>query len=202
MKKLLVVFCLIIGISSCQNLMMHMAGLHEPHAMSNEEILEASRHFGLAGEGIYVLDTVAYRHLADSLKQRNTKDYQDIMQPLQIKFFENNDSLVFHLVNCSVGGFPNLRWNRLKSFDTYPPSMAYFRTVNYNLRFSTDTVLYHLIRTNPKPEPPPDATVVVFWSRMMGRQSNRLIRETVKYKNRFPLHRIRILFVNNDNLYK
>jgi hypothetical protein len=199
-RVFLVLLGFVIILGSCQQVLIQAAGIHKPSLIDNEKIVKLGEGFQLVNENIYLIDTLSYKYYVESIKKSSIKDYQDLMQPLQIKFFKGNDSLVFQLVNCSVGGFPNLKWNRLRSFDVYPPSMRYFKVVNYQKSLVEDTLFYHPLRLGQSDQVP-DATIVVFWSRMMGRQSKRIIKQALNYKKRFPQYRIRLMFVNNDNLY-
>jgi hypothetical protein len=192
---------LLLSAYSCQSFFMHMTGIKQPHPVTNGEILASAKDFGIELENIYKIDTLAYKHYADSIRKGDSLTFKNIMQPLQIKFFPSDKNISFYLVNCSVGGLPNLKWNRLHSFNTYPPSMFYFNEINYRKTLSSDTLFYIPLKrglVNEKPE----ATVVVFWSRMMGKQSRILIQEALHYRERFKDHLINLLFVNNDNLYQ
>ncbi|HSI91485.1 MAG TPA: hypothetical protein VK927_10245, partial [Adhaeribacter sp.] len=104
----------------------------------------------------------------------------------------------FH-INCYTGGFPNLNWNQNGNFESFPPKMqapadtlVSFQTLNQYLKPLPNTKL--------SADASADYTVVVFWNRMLGRQSKRLVETVQKNCAKAGNHKIRLVYVNNDNL--
>jgi len=103
-------------------------------------------------------------------------------------------------VNCSVGGFPNLRWNRYGTFDQFPAVKS--------VELDTMTTLNdHLLHVNPLNNAPfPDLrtydyTVLVYWNRFSGRQSKRLVRVVKENVRLGQGKKIMVLYVNSDNFW-
>ncbi len=104
-----------------------------------------------------------------------------------------------HIVNCQIGGFPNLKWNRYGNFDSLPPSTISFFNPDslYTLQdewekinplFDKSVSLQELSKN--------DYNLVVYYCWFMGRQSKRLIKEEKKYAAKFPDKKIGIIYVN------
>jgi hypothetical protein len=199
-KTLIPFTLLFICLSSCQSLLMSVTGIHNPKKVTNEEIMVCAKQFAIENENVYVIDTISYWDFVADLKKTDSLTFKNLMQPLQMKIFSGKDSLLCYLLNCNVGGLPNLKWNRYHSLETFPPTSPPITPVKYTLPLNKDTQFYKPIKTIAA-DSTPDATVVVFWSKMMGRQSKVLINEALAYRNRFKQYHLRILFVNTDNLY-
>ncbi|MGI4869985.1 MAG: hypothetical protein ACRYFX_02270 [Janthinobacterium lividum] len=142
-----------------------------------------------------VLDTSYRQFLASTLRPTVKKNHY---QPLQAAYYDHTGQLRVFYVNCYAGGFPNLQWNQAGGLNQFLPAPqapadsalalpAYLRYLRSPAGLSlsaTDTASY---------------TVVVQWSRLMGRQSRRFI-EAIRRNATLAGQPVRLLFVNNDNL--
>jgi len=131
----------------------------------------------------------------------NYRKSNDFFQPLQVRIYDSaNDSMIGIIVNCKVGGFPNLTWNRYGFFDSLPPkkiirydSLTTFKSDKNYLRniVLKDSLYYPLTKQKRY-------TVLVYFSYYMNKQSKRLIelvRESYsKYDN------VKIEYINSDRL--
>lgn len=144
-----------------------------------------------------VLDT-SYRQLLAYWHGRDAEAAKNHYQPLQASYYDQSGQLKAFYINCYAGGFPNLHWNAEGGFRQFPPTpQAPADTI-----VSLTTYLRYLRQADGQPLPTPpaaDYTVVVQWSRFMGRQSRRFIK-TVQQNAALaqPGQSVRLLFVNND----
>lgn len=116
---------------------------------------------------------------------------KNMMQPLQIIFFKDR-KVQSHLINCIVGGFPNLKWNRYHTFDSLP----YVNFPVMETKVSLDSILNYV---QPSPQiGTNDNICIVFWNNWMGRQSEILIKYS---KDPKVTENYKVLYINNDNFY-
>lgn len=123
--------------------------------------------------------------------------HQNYLQPLQLIVFDSSHKLVSHLINCNVGGFPKLKWNRRASFDQIPvlqnglyPSKAVF-----NMQFLSKLTSKEFNKGSH------DYYYFVIWSRILGYNSKkfiRLIQENLKLNES---NKISLIYINIDNEY-
>ncbi|MBR5983141.1 MAG: hypothetical protein IK025_05415 [Bacteroidales bacterium] len=199
----IITICLFLGLlfSSCSSLMFSLMGIKQPAECDLEEIIAYSDKFGIPANSSYFLDTT---YLYDLLHFGNNDTIlrNNLMQPLQIRFYHKTDTLLSLHLNCTAGGFPNLKWNKRGQLDTIPPKFSV--SIDTCLLFSKD--LKYLIpigdnHNTDKDYTTADYNIILFWSVFMNRQSKILIREIQNYQKRFPDKKISILYVNTDNVY-
>lgn len=146
------------------------------------------------------IDIEKYQSFYDTLKQTDSNLYRKLFQPLQLKVFDNSGIQMFHLVNCDVGGFPKLKWNREGTFDAYPPLPGRFRVVKSWLNFRDEITFYESIGDIDIKENF-DLSIIVFWSDMFYRNSKHLIDLVKTYLVSFDDKNIQLIFVNVDDFY-
>lgn len=174
--------------ANCQATLTKMVGIKHINSYSEAELSNISKQYGVNGP-VYSLDTgyIGYANsFHDSVVRKN------MMQPLQIIFFKDQ-KVQSHLINCIVGGFPNLKWNRYHTFDSLP----FVSSPVLEPHLQLDSIISHV---QPKPEIAVNKNIcIVFWNNWMGRQSKNLIgyskdpKVTANYD---------VLYINNDNLYE
>lgn len=203
MKISLIVTCLFLGLlfSSCSALMYKIMGVKQPNDYDLEEITAYSSKFGIPDGDSYILDTT---YLSDILQfcKNDTLLRNNLMQPLQIRFYQKTDTLLSLHLNCTAGGFPNLKWNKRGQLDTIPP--RYSVSIDTCLLFSKDIKYLIPIGNNHNPDKDyttADYNIILFWSVFMNRQSKILIREIQNYQKRFPDKKMNVLYVNTDKIF-
>jgi len=199
------IYCLLLAVAilllcSCQPLMKALVGMKKPRALSDSEISKIAQKYGIGEADVYKLDTarfwVTLESIGDSAKQK------DWYQPLQVKAFDSLGNSHFHLINCNIGGFPNLDWNRFNTFDTYPLDIGRLKKVDTS--FALDTELKMLIPINgvlPLTSSKNIESVIVYWNRMMHKQSKSLIEIVMHYKTVHDSLDIKVYFVNTDAMF-
>lgn len=120
--------------------------------------------------------------------------------PLQALYYDNSGQLQAFQINCYAGGFPNFHWDRNGILATFPPQqqapldsivpldtqLKYLRLLSQTKKFSADSF---------------DSIVIVYWNRFMGRQSKRLIRFVQDNSKLATEKKVKIIYVNNDNIF-
>lgn len=190
MKHVFIVILYIIFsvyIISCNPILKETVGINKINEYSNTELIQVAHKYSIDSP-LYSLND-SYLDYAKSFSDTHT--VKNLLQPLQIIFF-NHNTVSAHLINCIVGGFPNLKWNRYRTFDSLP---------QVNRPVITSELQYDSLTKyiNPKPELSGNKNIcIVFWSNFMGRQSKNLItysKEINVQKN------YQVIYVNNDNFF-
>ncbi|MCA6361950.1 MAG: hypothetical protein IM638_02870 [Bacteroidetes bacterium] len=178
-------------------------GLKKMKPLSEIRIQQAAAAFGISASETYVLDTSWRTKFSEGLSRNGepvkNEQHKNHLQPLQASYYNSAGQLVSFQINCYAGGFPNLNWTRDSIFDSFPP----------RLQAPVDTLLTcaeHLSYIKPLPgsKPPQTGsghTVVIHWTRFMGRQTA-LFLETVRenLRRKAPAETM-VIYVNCDNLY-
>lgn len=182
--------------SSCTSLFLGLYGMKTPKQLDNKQLQKEATRQGIPIESVFRIDTNywAYLEKYDSTFNVQVKNHS---QPLQALYFDQNGQLFRFYVNCYAGGFPNLKWNRIGGFNQFPPLPQAPIDSLFQLN---DVTAFILPLSNGEAKTSGDTTIVVFWNRMMGRQSKRFIK-FVKENAQLSLLPVQMLFVNTDDLF-
>jgi hypothetical protein len=122
------------------------------------------------------------------------------LQPLQALYFDENSNLISYHINCYAGGFPNLNWNRNQNMEVFPPlqqapvdSLVSLALIQNCIHSAVGDNRIDSIRYSN--------TVVVFWNRFMGRQSERFIHTVQQNITLSKGGNVKVIYVNNDNVF-
>lgn len=191
---------LMLAFSSCQSLIMGLAGMHQPRLVEDSEVMRLAKKFDIPEVDLFRLG-VPYR---DWLKGIDTLQHslerKHRYQPLQALYFDRNRQISSYHINCNATGFPNLHWDRdsiLASFpprqQTEPDSLLPFEShIKFLMRYA---------KSSPLQFSDDDFVVIVHWTTWMGRQSKRLIHFVQENAKLAGNLKVRILFVNGDEIY-
>lgn len=190
-----------IGIfSSCSSLLTSLYGIHTPKPVNEKEITKYASKFNIPLAQSYVID-LSYKNYLNTFDTLKYK-YQinNHYQPLQALYYNKEGTLVSFQINCYAGGFPNLNWNRNGAFEIFPPKKQ--APIDSILPLETQLKFINALAESAKIDVlNSDYAIFVYWNKYMERQSKRLIRYVQKNalleKNRV----IKIIYINNDNLY-
>jgi hypothetical protein len=187
-------------LSGCQAVFQGLYGMRGLRPVSATELPKLAARYGIPPGQACVLDT-SYRQQLVYLLSRDAEAGKNHYQFLQASYYDRAGQLKPYYINCYAGGFPNLNWNGEGGFRQFPPAP----------QAPADTLLplpaYLRYLRQPDGQPLPAAaaagyTVVVQWSRFMGRQSRRFIRQVQQNAALAPPDQpVRLLFANNDNLH-
>lgn len=165
--------------------MVGLAGMHVfDRDVTQRKVDRQAARMGLRDKNYWVLG-------ADYAEWRETRrgheperNWQAKLQPLQLRYFDENGRIAWLIPNCDVGGFPNLNWRQFGLPDSLVPhrhGRTYADsawTIQNDLAFMTDR------RTGLQPQvgPSVDGYLLVGWSYFAGRQSTRLARTIEKWR--------------------
>jgi hypothetical protein len=200
-KILSVILIATILLAGCAGVFASMYGMKRMKSLDENAIIRTAIRYHAESGNLYTLKP----SYLDFLKQIDTTKYRleqkNHHQPLQALYFDSTGKLISFHVNCYCGGFPNLNWDRDGSFARFPPAtkapldsllnleqqLAYLQPTGVTKSFIPDST---------------DFTVVIYWSRFMGRQSERLIdlvQRNVKLEQQM---KTKILYVNTDQFWE
>ncbi|MFC5271270.1 hypothetical protein [Adhaeribacter terreus] len=201
LRIILVLFlCLCLLCSGCTYLFSTAYGFKSPKKLNSDQIADQARKYNIPAENSFELDITfffGYLKSFDTIQYR--EQVKNHYQPLQALYFDKHGQLQNFHINCYAGGFPNMQWNRNGNFETFPPKPQ--APVDTLVSYQTlSRYLKPLSGTKPITVLADDYTVVVFWSRVMGRQSKRLIQSVQQNTAKSGNQKIRLIYVNNDDL--
>ncbi|HLG04374.1 MAG TPA: hypothetical protein VI731_12320 [Bacteroidia bacterium] len=199
-KLILLVLVISITLTACTNFVLRIYGMKSIKAVNEKTILKYGAKYQIPQEDSYEMDTAYMTYLFSRDTSVYPSEIKNHYQPLQALYYNKSGELVSFLVNCDVGGFPNLAWDRYGSFTTFPPKpvtpldslvpvdmqFKYLRPLAKTKTFSADSL---------------DYVVIVYWSRFMGRQSKRLIHFVQENKKLAAGKNVKIIYANTDNLF-
>ncbi len=168
--------------------------------MDAEEILVLGDEYGIPRGDSYEMDSSYFAVLKVLDTTRFKGDQKNLLQPLQVLYFDAKGTLISYHVNCSVGGFPNLKWNRFGDFNHFPAA----KSVELDTMTQLNNHLLHINPLNNAPFPDLrtyDFTVLVYWNGFMGRQSKRLVRVVQENVGLAKDKKVKVIYVNTDNFW-
>lgn len=181
-------------IIGCSSILKGLTGIKDPNKAINTKI-KSKKYFKLIPEKLYTVNYDSFLSFYSFIALTDTILSKNIYQPLQVRLFKD-DSLIFFINNCTVGGFPNLNWNRYGSFNELNLNRKYV-TLNDTI-FNSLRIIKRIIV--PELNNEKEFKLITFWSSFMGRQTKRLIKQTnIFYQNNKS--DIEVIYVNIDTLY-
>jgi hypothetical protein len=201
MKNIIEVFILfvLLALGGCHSAIKGIMGIKDVTPVYPADLPDFSISYNISPDVLYLIDTVAFKGFLSSLPDTSRLKH-DFYQPLQVMAFDSSGRKYFHLVNCSIGGFKNLDWNKYESFEHFPLSTGNFynsdTTVNLDKTFS-----FFYKRGSVPDYSTADEIIIVFLAEFMKGQSERLIDLIKGYDEKFVNKDIRIYYVFMDNLY-
>jgi hypothetical protein len=201
--KLLDFFLVAIAISSlnigCTKVFTSMYGMKNTRYLNEDEILNYAKKYNIPVENCYQADQSLMKYIFSLDTANYAVQIQNHFQSLKALYYNSDGILQSFHVNCYTGGFPNLNWNKHGAFDVFllkqqavldsilPLSkhLSYIKPLSQTKKFNVNDY---------------DYVVLVFWSRHMGRQSKRFIGVVNKNVNLGNNYKVKVLFINNDNI--
>jgi len=175
-------------------------GIQDAELISDSLLTVYARHFEIPPADNYSMDTsfATFIHSFDTslFKQQ----IQNHCQPLQALYFDKTGRLGKFYINCYAGGFPTIRWNRNGKLNVFPPKDQ----APTDTLLSLEKQVTYMTSINCS-EPPDfskyDYTVIIYWNHFMKRHSRHLIKSIRKNCALADRFSIRLIYVNNDNLF-
>ena len=173
-----------------------------PEWQTNKEIENDFNKYQIADKNRFVLDTAVYslkikNELTEKIqiikskeitldsitKHKIEKSTNDNLQPVQVRYFDNQGLPIFKLVNCYIDNPFNMDWNVDKSFDSYPPFIN-----NEILNFENKDLSFFLplfsringSKVNMEEIPKSEYYAIVFWNGFYKKPSKKLIKKFKK----------------------
>jgi hypothetical protein len=200
--KGLIFSLLLLLLCSCNSIFYNVAGLKKSKNFKIEKLPQYCEKYNIDYNYCYTLNTLEYKLKLENLKEKNPELFNLLSQPLQIKVFNPEGKSIGFLANCQVGGFPNLKWNRFNSFQSFPPDFTKFNSIDTVFALNNELKLLNKVNKNDiHGNPSNRISLIVYWSYLMGRQSKRLIKLLNEYQDEHSNQNIRIFYVNIDSLY-
>ncbi len=190
------------SLQSCSPIFNGIYGFKKLKTLTEDEIITTAVKFNIPLENCLVLDT-NYKSLLksfDTLTQAET--VKNHYQPLQMLYFNKDKKLISFHANCYAGGFPNLKWDRTKSFSTFPPQTV----APLDSLFGYSMILKYTHKLKPmaqnlNEQMVDEYVVLVFWNRFLGRQSKRMIALLQQNAALAKDKNLKIIYINNDNFF-
>ena len=190
----------VLSLSSCSTLSSGIYGIKKLKPVDENVILKYSEKYKIPIADSYELDTTYNAFLKTLDTTRFKEEQKNHYQPLQVLYYDKTGQLQSFQINCYTGGFPNLNWDRNEKLATFPPQQQ----APLDSILPLDTLAKYLEpfpQTDSLKTDSYDYTIIVFWSRFMGRQSKRLIRFVQENAKLGTDLSAKIIYVNNDNLF-
>lgn len=188
------------GLTSCSSILTGLYGIKKTKAIDENTIVRYAKKYNIPAVDSYQLDTAFFSYLFSLDTAQYKEQIKNHYQLLQALYYNNSGYLTSFQINCYAGGFPNLIWERNEIMTTFPPkqqapidSIVPLTThINYLIPLSQSTKI-NVDSTN--------YTVIVYWSRFMGRQSKRLIDVVQKNRKLETEKTVWIIYANTDNIF-
>jgi hypothetical protein len=195
----IIVFSLMV-FSSCGFIMNGLYGLKNVKSVDNETVLDYGKKFNIPQDKSYLLDSSYVEFIKKQDTSKFSLQMNNHLQPLQALYFDENENLISYHINCYAGGFPNLEWNRNQVMDVFPPlqqapvdSLISLELIRNSIRL--------VVSDNKVDSTRYSNTVIVFWNRFMGRQSERFIHTVQQNITLSKGGNVKLIYVNNDNVF-
>lgn len=198
MKNLLLFSIMLLSFASCKLFL----GMKDPTMVAPVKIEQYNKKYKL-DYSYEVNPTQFYNTYKPLFADSNEQLLDNLYQPLQLIVFNKNKENICHLVNCNIGGFPKLQWNRYHSFDSLPVNPMDYRQPEYKV---TMEEVFQTLSPTIAPEEMTsilteyDYVYVVYYGTFMYGYSKPLLKLINKYKKDNKDAKIKYIYAYTDNL--
>lgn len=199
--KIIILLFFLLTHTSCMSIL----GFRQDKELSNKEIIKLSKRFSVPEDKLYVVKSKDFRDFTKS-KASLKKDRENIEQPNQIIVFDHEYNNITNIINCNVGGFPILKWNRFKGLDSIPIKQGYFYTTPiYLSKYELDNLIIPVVekQINQIPTIKPQFYYYIFWSRVLFRNSKKMIKlinNNIQIAKKKNIH-VDIIYIFSDSIF-
>ena len=177
-----------------------MYGMHAYDKDINAEDIERlSSRMNIPPQRHFYVKEKYYDHVS-GMHQPNERFQQALLQPMQLRYFDKTGTLEALLVNCDVGGFPNLKWENFNVLDSIPINSPILSDSLWSIQDEMQFVGSYDGGTIPL-SVKAEHQIHMFWSYRMGRQAVRLKRLLDKLQQR-EQNQLEVFYFNIDSLYQ
>jgi len=200
LRLTILILIFVLGLASCSSIIQGLYGIKNSKELNDQTIISYSEKYNIPLTDSYKLDTSYLTFLSslDTIKYK--EQIKNHYQPLQALYYNKNGQLKSFQINCYAGGFPNLNWDRDSIMTTFPPreqaptdsilpldlQLEFLHPLSQTINFSIKNYEY---------------IVIVYWNRLMGRQSKRLIHFVQENYKLTKDYKVKIIYVNTDNIF-
>jgi len=199
MFKLSVCIFTLMCLTSCSSVINRLYGIKEIKSFDvnnyNDNVNKLAK--------IYHRDTLytvisSVKQFADYQKRYAVLGKNNLSQPIQILYFQDNTLESYHL-NCyakgSISG--NLDWNYAGQFTCFIPKSTYPIPADAHLKLSSIVDDYKLSI------PEAEIAIVIFWTNMLPKHSYKSFEQVVTNLNAYalPTQKVNIVLINTDKFY-
>ncbi|MEI6091639.1 MAG: hypothetical protein WCR42_14380 [bacterium] len=201
-KQLILISVLIVcfSLTGCTSFMLWTMGMRLPKPLNEKQIYKYAKKYDVPLTDCYDLDT----NYVYSLKNIDTTRYKESrkshIQPLQALYYYNTGYLQSFHINCYAQGWPDLKWDRDGILATFPP----LQQAPIDSLLPLDSLIRYikpLSKTVKFDVKDYDYIVVVFWNRWWVKNSERLIHFIQGNCKLTTNQKVKIIYVNNDNMF-
>jgi len=191
---------LFFSMTSCSSIFTGLYGIKKTKTVDENTIARFAEKYNIPASDNYEIDTSYFSYLFSLDTTQFKEEIKNHFQPLQALYYDNSGELKSFQVNCYVGGFPNLQWDRNEIMTTFPPKQQ--ALIDSIIPLETHLkYLMPLSQTEKIQTDNYDNIVIVHWNRFMGRQSKRLIRFVQDNRELATDKNVKIIYANTDNLF-
>lgn len=207
-SKYFLIITLSIYLSSCQLVYRELLGMNRLKQTSEKRHLKFAAKYNIPLNNAFQIDGEKYYKEVNLHKEANSKLYNNLLQPIQIRVYDKSNNIDFIMFSCIVPpkGL-NINWNA-DVFNTFPPiKQELHDTILGDYTISLEKEISYLKISETEKERllnlvnESELNLVLYWSIMGGRQSENMIFEIESFKKRFPENKINTIYINIDNLY-
>lgn len=183
---------------------MGILGFRNQKTLSKEKIVKLSKRFKVPVNNLFMVEPSFYNEIVKN-KNLSKKDKQNLEQPNQILVFDKDKNNVTNLIDCNIGGFPILKWNRFKGMDSIPIKQGFFYTTPV---FLSKNELDHISikvtdESHFESTQNPSYFYYILWSRVLFRNSKKMIKQVNKNlkiakSNNIPME---VKFIFSDSMF-
>jgi len=185
--------------SSCFTAIIAPTGIKSIRSLDEESLITQADSWHIPAKDVYELDTTYYTFIKQ--KTKDNDQVKNRLSPLQALYYDQSNALRSYQTSAFALGYPNLKWNRNNTFETFLPKLQTpidtLLDLAQHLKFFNSTNQTETF--DPKAY---DYIIVVYWNKFMGRQSKKLIKHVQKNTELAKATSVKILYVNNDNFYR
>lgn len=173
MRIQIIILLLSTTLSSCFTVI----GMRNEKEISVPRIQKLAKRFQVPINDLYRVKAVKYDSLI-TLKNITGKDKDNIEQPNQIIVFDNKEQNLAYLINCNIGGFPYLKWNRFGGMDSLPIRQCKFYDLPVKLSLAELNSIIEPMNQSASSQIDNDVDYYyyIFWSRILFRNSKKMIK--------------------------
>lgn len=190
--------------TSCSKVLTKIYGMNEPEMQSDENILQAAKKYNIEKDVLYKIDSTYFNYVMENYEDPSKGCLSNLLQPLQALYFDSDKKLISHIINCRFQGYPNLKWNRNGTFDTFVPSLdstMQCEGLDYDDLLTYAKNISDTKNINDLQLEKSDYYVVVIWNIWMGRQAKNFIKQIKENALLSEDSKISIIYLNSDNVY-